>query len=92
MPRYRCPGSLLRFQSNVAAFLDSYARYVEHGTLPAEGAWGDQSASWVHAVRIADDERGRIERNRQDEREKERRAAEVKAEAQRRTQAYGSRR
>lgn len=72
----RCPSSLISTGDRadvlrVGTFLRTYAEYDSRNVLPSPGGFGDQAASWCAAVSIADAERARWERLRQDQQYKD---------------------
>lgn len=72
----RCPSSLIAEGApadvqTVATFLRTYAEYDSRNVLPSPGGFADQAASWCAAVAIADQERARWEKKRQDEMQRE---------------------
>lgn len=59
---HRCPTS--QVDRATRTFLDAYS-WLERGVLPVAGALGDQSASFVEAVKLMDSERGLIRQARE---------------------------
>lgn len=55
------PSSYIGQRRDVWHFMDAYIQLHSRQILPQEGGWLDQSAAFVDAVRIADQERGRLE-------------------------------
>ncbi len=66
----QCPSAVIAQDSaislDVRTLLEAYRQHDAHGILPAPGALLDQSASYVAAVGIIDEERGHWEKLRSD--------------------------
>lgn len=56
----KCPGRLLERRPDVARALDAYMQLDARSVLPAEGGWLDQSAAFVDACAIIEQERNRV--------------------------------
>lgn len=84
----RCPSAILREvpvyqQEALDALLRCYIQYDSRQVLPVAGGYGDQSPFFARCVDLLDREHGRYLAMEQEKRERDRKAAEMRQQAQR---------
>lgn len=80
----RCPSSIISeappgLRMSLDLLMRAYSHYDRRNVLPAQGAWLDQSRSFLLAVDLIDAERGWWERILSDFQEREAKRAQAKA-------------
>lgn len=76
MAHRRCPEAMLReahpgLQVHIDLLLRAYSHYDRRNVLPVQGAWMDQSRSFLAGVDLIDAERGYWEGQLRDHQERE---------------------
>lgn len=87
--QYRCPSSTIseapvHLAVHVDLLMRSHRHYSERNVLPAEGAWLDQSRSYLAAVDLIDAEKAHWDSFRIDHLEKKRQAEKAASQTPRR--------
>jgi hypothetical protein len=85
---YRCPTAVLSeahplMRVQVDLLMRAYLAMDRRNVLPVDGGFIEQSRSFLQACEIIDAERGRFEEMKEDKRERERQAAQAKANVKR---------